>query len=1087
MRIEVDPEALIRAGGEIRSLGTQLGMLSDALGSVVSSGIASGTDPAGLEFGLKYGDQAQEFANGLADAANAFKSVGYMIEATGHSYANADAVSTVGGSGPTGRLGSEPSQTTAADAATGPNSSMVPPPTKWNVIVPFLNALPGGMFAGAALTWPSGNSGMMRLTAAQWRNLGQGLSVFDNAMASAKSVVAQQKIPEGGSIGEALNKLGQAVTDLSVLASEVGRSIDEFAGDVQETQDAIRRLLDRISLDGLWDTVKGIFTGEADDILREVARDVGTVLENFQRQVKGVVGLLEQLATAIGDAVTSLQQWVRPQLESILGEEVGGALADAFTLYTDFQVGLTTGLINTVAGTVAMADPDTWKGMAEVAWSVTQDPTKLPGVLADMGKEFVAWDKWSGDHPGRAAGEAAFNIGSLFVPGGALSKTGTVARGLKATRGLLEDGRIPGLRGLGSGNGTPSLDGVPDMDGLGTRVPDVPEVRPPAIPESLLGPTGPGGGDAPAVPRGLDSPTGPPDPPGPATTPGGGGQSDRAGGGDGPPPGPPGTASGPPDPGSGRADGPPPQSQAPGPGSVDTPGGSQPSTPNNGAAPDAQTPPATPHTPDSSSPAGPRDTPAEPSHAPSNHEPARQEPTQVHNGAIHPDFGASPSPDRHAGDYAPRETHSNAGESNGQSAERTHSPPEPPAAHPPAPDHHAGQDRTAADTNHQAQQAHTPVDGNAARHESGSGNAPPPGMAGMAPMAPHAAGPTHSPSTPHGPETSRGAETRTPETRTPDSRTSDARHAAAPESPRAQQPAATGPAPGHSPSAPVSPAAGNAANPTTEGRPESHASPPEGDRSTTYPRDPAGSRETQDRSTHPADDGSSRTAGNGHADNHTSSDSDGHRGNGGGPADRSHDYDSDGKTIPTSQLTHPHADLLDQDLLADAAANPTRVSDALSPGAPSSHPEVQKLVPTSYDPLGGLGEDAWKREYWPSGRSDAHGNPELVWPDSQAHPQGFSTPEARTPAVLNPGEMFDRFGPGFGQFGSPVGTAFPDRALPPHSLEAGYHRYEVVRPVPMWQGPIAPAMGQPGGGVQYYFTHSIVDLVNAGYLREVPL
>jgi hypothetical protein len=110
-----------------------------------------------------------------------------------------------------------------------------------------------------------------------------------------------------------------------------------------------------------------------------------------------------------------------------------------------------------------------------------------------------------------------------------------------------------------------------------------------------------------------------------------------------------------------------------------------------------------------------------------------------------------------------------------------------------------------------------------------------------------------------------------------------------------------------------------------------------------------------------------------------------------------------------------------------------------------------------------------------------------VWPDPQAHPQGFSTPEDRTPTVLEPGAVFDRFGPGFGQFGSPLGTTFPERALPPHSLDAGYHRYEVIRPLPIWEGPIAPAMGQLGGGIQYYFPNAIVDLLNAGYLKEVPL
>ncbi|WP_231643349.1 hypothetical protein [Mycolicibacterium baixiangningiae] len=759
----------------------------------MSGGIASGTDPAGLDFGLKYGDQAQEFATGLADAANAFKSVGFMLEATGHNYKNADAASTVGGSGPAGGVGSEPSETKPGDAATGPNSNTVSPPTKWHLIVPFLNMIPGGMFAGAALTWPTGNSGMMRLTAAQWSNLGRGLSVFDDAVAPVKAVVAAQKIPEGGRIDEVLGKLGEAVSKLSDSASVLARAIDDFAGGVQETQDAIRRLLDRISLDGAWDVVKGIFTGEADDILREVARDVGTVLQNFQRQVKGIVGLLEELASALGDAVTSLQKWVRPHLEELFGDEVGGALADGFTLYTDFQVGLTTGLINTVAGTVAMADPDTWKGMAETVMTVAKDPSKLPGVLADMGKEFVAWDKWSSDHPGRAAGEAAFNIGSLFVPGGALSKTGSVARGLSATRGLLDSGRVPGLGGLGSGRDAPNLDNVPDLESVGARVPDVPEVRAPAIPESLINPTVPGGVDAPSSPRGLEGPPGPPNPPGSTATPGGGESRGFGGGGDGPPPGPPGTASGPPESGPGRTDGPSPQSPAaPGPGAVDPPS----HAPNPGDS----APPATNHAPDSPEPSASPDagrSPSEPNHPPTQHQPSAPEANQSHNGASHPDAGtAPPSPDRHGADHAPSETHSNAGEHNG--FDRSHTPVDQPATHAPSAEQHGGHERTsAADSNPAAQQPHTPNDGNTGRQESTG--APPVGMAGIGPMASHAPGATHTPSVTHTPDA------RTPDARTPDARTPDGRpsQALSAESARTQQPSAASPAPGHSPSAPV--------------------------------------------------------------------------------------------------------------------------------------------------------------------------------------------------------------------------------------------------------------------------------------------
>ncbi|WP_157531130.1 glycohydrolase toxin TNT-related protein [Mycobacterium sp. IS-1496] len=860
--------------------------------------------------------------------------------------------------------------------------------------MPFLNVIPGGMFAGAALTWPSGSPGRLRLAARQWENIGTGLSIFDDLLTPMKTVVGQQQIPEGGRIGEALDKLGGAVSKLSTSAGILAEQIDDFARGVEETQNAIRRLLDRISLGGAWDMVKGIFTGEADDILREVANDVGTVLNNFQDQVKGIVGLLGQLTSAIGDAVTSLQEWVRPHLVELLGDDVGNALADVFTLYTDFQVGLTTGLINTVASTVALADPDTWKEMANVALSVARDPSTAPAVLANMGKEFVAWDKWSGDHPGRAAGEAAFNIGSLFVPGGALSKTGTLAKGLRTTRGLLNDGKIPGLRGLGSSDGTPNLDTMPDLESVPSGVPSVPEVRPPGIPESVLSPTMPHGVDGPSAPRGLEGPAGPPNPPGPAAIPGGGGDGPTTHGrGDEPPPPPPG-------------DGP-------------------------------------RHPFDSPSPAAPHDAP---SHAPSTHESHAPQANQTPAGGGHAEAGTAPPTNTHTGDRAPSHNGSSAVEYNG----RADTPADAPTHAPPA-DQHNG---PAVDSNYPAAQTHTPSDGNAGRHDSSSGSAPPPvGMAEVGPMAPHVPGATHAPSATLTPD----APARTPEARGPETRAS---HTASPETPRAQQASAAGPAPGHTPTAPVTAGASNhtaaaAGQPTPVGS-ERPGSRPEigGDRPHESSPPPATLR--------------------GHDVPNDS-------------AELVRDYDADGRTIPTNELVHPDAGLLTHDLLADAASNPTRVSDAMSPGLPSSHPEVRDLVPDSYDPMGGMGEDAWKREYWPSGDRDMHGNPDLVWPDSQAHPQGFNTPEGRTPTVLNPGDEFDRFGPGFGQFGSPVGTPFPERALPAHSLDAGYHRYEVVRPLPIWEGKIAPAMGQPGGGTQYYFTQPIVDLLNAGYLREVRL
>ncbi|MGE2837131.1 hypothetical protein [Mycobacterium sp. SMC-4] len=473
MRIEVEPDALIGAGQRMGSLGSQLRMLSDALGAALGGGIASGLDPAGVNFGMKYGRQAQEFANAIADAANAFTSVGLLLEATGYNYKNADAASTIGGPGPSGGVSGEPGKAEQAHVPMGPNGSIVPPPAKWHLVQPLLQALPGvGMFAGAAMTWPSGNAALMRLTATQWRNFSNGFAAIEPQLTGIKAAVQAQSIPEGATILSALDNLGQAISSLGEAASSVAQSVSDFATGVQDTQDAIRRLLDRLSIGGLWDTVTGFLTGEGDDILREVARDVGTVLDNFQQQVKGIVGLLEELVIVIGDAATAFQKWIRPVLVEHFGEGVGGFLADVVKVRTDFSVGAVTGLINTVSGVVALADADTWKGMAELAASVAQDPTTLPGVLANMGKEFVAWDKWSGDHPGRAAGEAAFNIGSLFVPGGALTKTGSVAKSLSLSRRVLEEGRLPQLGEVGSWTrGTPNVGAPP-------RLPEVPPVRP---------------------------------------------------------------------------------------------------------------------------------------------------------------------------------------------------------------------------------------------------------------------------------------------------------------------------------------------------------------------------------------------------------------------------------------------------------------------------------------------------------------------------------------------------------------------------------------------------------------------------------
>jgi len=136
---------------------------------------------------------------------------------------------------------------------------------------------------------------------------------------------------------------------------------------------------------------------------------------------------------------------------------------------------------------------------------------------------------------------------------------------------------------------------------------------------------------------------------------------------------------------------------------------------------------------------------------------------------------------------------------------------------------------------------------------------------------------------------------------------------------------------------------------------------------------------------------------------------------------------------------------------------------------------VSGIVLNNFEPHGGLGETGWNREYWPSGIRDEYGNRKLAWPDPQTQPEGFISPEARRPTVLESGMVIDRFGSGFGRFASPPDTPYPDRGLPPENIEAGYHQYRVMRPIPVWEGDLAPAMGQPGGGVQYYLPEAVIE------------
>ena len=142
-----------------------------------------------------------------------------------------------------------------------------------------------------------------------------------------------------------------------------------------------------------------------------------------------------------------------------------------------------------------------------------------------------------------------------------------------------------------------------------------------------------------------------------------------------------------------------------------------------------------------------------------------------------------------------------------------------------------------------------------------------------------------------------------------------------------------------------------------------------------------------------------------------------------------------------------------------------------------------------YDRLAGMTAKGYLRTYYDAAAK--------TW---RYPPQGgyLLTPEGapvKMQVTLSPGMRVDRFGSEFGGYLSPTGTPYASRGIPPQSLDStsnpascNYSRYKVLQPIPVQSGPIAPALGQPGFGVQYVLDAAIFPAApaardfNVGYL-----
>jgi hypothetical protein len=110
---------------------------------------------------------------------------------------------------------------------------------------------------------------------------------------------------------------------------------------------------------------------------------------------------------------------------------------------------------------------------------------------------------------------------------------------------------------------------------------------------------------------------------------------------------------------------------------------------------------------------------------------------------------------------------------------------------------------------------------------------------------------------------------------------------------------------------------------------------------------------------------------------------------------------------------------------------------------------------------------------------DGSGN--LVWPPNDG------AAGTVTPVVLEPGMILDRYGCEGGNFLSPRGAAFTNRALPYVCATAPYFTYRVSRPLLAWTAKAAPWFDQKGGATQFQTDASVGQLLADGVLEKVTV
>jgi hypothetical protein len=425
--LAVDPEVLDSAGSSVISVGEGLGAtlstLTNALGGCSAM---SGDDPAGAAFGHSYDASASKLLEAMATTRNGLCRLGDGVRISAHNYSLAEARSNISGHGHQ-LPGSHPTSAITAGPAPSSVGCGINAPAGWGWVSKYIGMI-----------WPTGDSAKLRNTAAAWIQAGTNFEVSEiiGAVGPMGSIAAQ-KIPEGPAIAAAFAEANRCAAGILQQSTTIATHLTFYATKIDTVHTAIIDLLSRICnpLTG-FKIVWEFLTDEDEDEIKKIANDIRVIVNQFTAEVHA---LCQQISAALNEAariISTMARYAEKEWDHFLhntdvgraidhfGQICGGVLSEAESTLR--------GMWN-LNPARAVIDP---KGFWHSVSGALERLESLSGIYGEkkfeesweqLGKNVLHWDEWATD-PFTAAGESLFDVATVALPGGALTKLPNLER-----------------------------------------------------------------------------------------------------------------------------------------------------------------------------------------------------------------------------------------------------------------------------------------------------------------------------------------------------------------------------------------------------------------------------------------------------------------------------------------------------------------------------------------------------------------------------------------------------------------------------------------------------------------------------------